>query len=488
MIQDLSLLGIGHVILASLLSIDILLHKHRPVSAVLWLAVVWAFPYLGALGYLGFGVDRVRRGAAEREASRELVAQRAALHPTFDELAMSSSRWTRPGTESQPARHILRATDPAVSRNNVIAGNRAQFLVNGDEFYPALLEAIEGAESSIHLQTFIFRRDRFGHELRDLLSERARSGVQVRLLYDRFGSTFTHFSSFFKPTREAGVRVHSISQANPLKGRFQINLRNHRKIAVMDGRIAFVGGINFQDENLSIYTNGSPISDYHVRIEGPVVSDVQSLFIEDWHFASKEAPEKLMEPAYFPALEPAGDALVQIVPGGPEHLGHGLADAFFAAIVSAEHSITIVTPYFVPDEPIVHAIRYAALRGVDVKLVVPKRSNHWYTDFAARSMFTPLLNSGVRIFERPLPFIHAKAMVVDGVYAMLGSANLDFRSLHLNFETNLEVVDEGFVNRVADQLSNEIDRSTELSREKHLARPLARRLAENFSRLFQPML
>lgn len=485
---DFTILGVGHLLLGAVLTLDVLLTKQRPVSAVLWLAVVWAFPYGGALAYLSVGVDRVRRGAAARDASKALVAQRAAWHPVFERLAVDYVDPDGEEAHRYPAQHIFRSSDPAVRPNRVFKGNRAELLVEGDEFYPALFDSIEHAESSVHLQTFIFGRDDTGRAVLERLAARVGAGVECRVLYDRFGSTHAYLSRFFESARSAGVKVCSITQANPLKGRFQINLRNHRKIAVIDGRIGYVGGINIQDKNVSPHTGGVPIRDYHVKLEGPAVSDLQFQFVEDWHFASREPPERFLEPRYFPDLQPAGDALVQIVPGGPELKGHGLADVFFGAIVAAERSITIVTPYFVPDEPIVQAVRYAALRGVTVRLVLPKRSNHWYTDFAARALFTPLLRAGARIYERRPPFMHAKALLVDDVYALLGSANLDYRSLHLNFETNVEVADHVFLDSINKQVEAEIAESDELTLDQHRSRSLPRRLAENFCYLFQPML
>ncbi len=487
--MEITVLGIGHVALGVLLSLDVLLTKHRPVSAVLWLAIVWAWPYLGAFFYLTIGMDRVRRGAAARQAAKALVAQRAALHPSFERLAMDYTLPADGYPGGHPARHIFRFTDPAVRPNRVLRGNRVQLLVDGDEFYPSLFAAIEAAESSVHLQTFIYGRDQIGRQLLELLAERAAAGVECRLLYDRFGSTLAHLTRFFEDARRAGVKVCSITQANPFKGRFQINLRNHRKIAIIDGKIGFAGGINISDNNRTGHTTaGATIRDYHTRVEGPATSDLQFQFVEDWHFASVEPPERLLDEVYFPQLPTAGDALVQIVPGGPELRGHGLADAFFGAIVAAETSISIVTPYFIPDEPIVQALRYAALRGVDVRLVLPRRSNHWYTGFAARALYTPLLRSGVRIYERRPPFMHAKALLVDGVYAMLGSANLDYRSMHLNFETNIEVADRQFVASVSRQVETEIAESDEVDADQHESRSLTRRLTENFCFLFQPML
>jgi cardiolipin synthase len=481
---SLTLVGLGHVVLASILSLDIIRHK-RPVSAVLWLGVVWAFPYGGALGYLSFGVDRVTRGAKARAASNAFIERYAMLHPTFERIAVDERHVDRPDS---PASHVFRATDPAVQPFRVLRGHRLKLLVDGDQFFPALFEAVGAARASVNLQTYIFRRDRTGRELLELLIERARAGVEVRLLYDRFGSTFAHFSGFFDAPRRAGVRVLSITQANLLKGRFQINLRNHRKVAIMDGRVGFVGGINIHDQNRTEYAEGAPIRDYHVQFEGPAVRDLQFLFIQDWFFASREPPDQVLSQSLFPSPGLVGEGLVQVVPGGPERQGAGILDAFFGAIVSAERSVSIVTPYFVPDEPILQALRYSALRGVAVRIVVPKVSNHRYTEFATRSLYGGLLEAGVRIFERRPPFIHGKALVVDDVYAMLGSANLDYRSLHLNFETNIEVADTDFVRAAVEQVAAEIAMSEEVLEADYLRRSLPRQLAERFCYLFQPML
>lgn len=482
------LFGLGHALLALGLSLDVLLHKDRPVSAVLWLGILWIVPYAGAAAYLAFGMDRVSRGARERQTARALLARSAHLGPGLERHVLEVPMGSGAAAPDRLGRHILRGTDPAVPAHRVLVGNRADLLVDGDGFYPALRSAIEAARHTVHLQTFIFAVDRTGREIRDLLARRAEEGLTVRLLYDRFGSTTAHVARFFDPARRAGVRVHSISQANPLKGRFQINLRNHRKVAVMDGRVAFVGGINISDRNVSAYTDGAPIRDYHVRVEGPAVADMQLGFLEDWHFASREDPDALLGPDTVPELEPAGEALIQVVPGGPEATGRGLAEAVFAALVAAEESIDITTPYFVPDQPIIRALRYAAHRGVRVRLVVPGKNNHWYTGFAARALYSRLLSAGVRVFERSPPFMHAKSLIVDGVYAMMGSANLDYRSLHLNFETNVEIVDPGFVSAVSRQVETEIAASREVTRQAHAARPLPRKLLENACRLFEPVL
>ncbi len=485
---DLPLLGLGHLVLGSLLTYDILMFKHRPVSAVLWLGLVWGFPYAGPILYLTFGMDRIRRGARSREAAATLVAQRAMAHPTAERLAAEHPERRHALYQQHPAERILRATDRVARSYWLVQGNQVRLLVDGDEFYPQLLAAIDDARESVHLQTFIFARDDFGWELLDHLTARARAGVTVRLLYDRFGSSPAFFTRMFAKARRAGVRAHSISQANPLKGRFQINLRNHRKVSVMDGRLAFMGGINLSGENLSRSTQGAPIRDYHFRLEGPAVADLQLQFLQDWYYATREPLDGIFASPVFPRLENRGAALVKALPGGPVVHGRGLDDAFFALLVAAESSLKITTPYFVPDEPIVEAIRSAALKGVEVDLVVPQKNNHWFAGAASRSLYAPLLSVGVRIHERHPPFMHAKALVVDDLVGFIGSANLDYRSLHLNFETNMQVADRDFVRTLSAQIDREIAASTRITREGHRARPVSRRLLENFCFLFQPLL
>lgn len=483
-LQDLTLAGLAHAVIGVTLSLHVLLNKHRPVSAVLWLASLWTFPFLGAFVYLCFGVDQVERGAAARTACRRILTE-LGLPPGSDPAATLVPAMPIPAGRGV---EILGATNHGRRSLARMGGNDVALLVDGDEFYPALHDAIAAARDSIHLQSFIIARDATGRELVEHLAARARDGVTVRLLYDRFGSTYAHYSTTFRPARKAGVKVASISHASPLRGRFQVNLRNHRKVAVIDGRVGFTGGINVGDLNLSARANGEPIRDYHLLVSGPAVSELQLQFVADWSFASGEAPSELVLARYFPAQERSGDALVNVVQGGPYSGGQALTDLLFAAIGAASTSLRVVTPYFVPNEPILQAIRAAALRGVDTRLVVPQHSNHWYVDYASRSLYTALLESGVRIFERRPPFSHAKALVVDESYAVLGSPNLDYRSLHLNFETAVEVAEPAFLARLNEQIASELAHSVEVSLDAHRARSMARRLAENFCYLFQPLL
>ncbi|MDX1576911.1 MAG: cardiolipin synthase [Gemmatimonadota bacterium] len=469
-----------HVVLAAGLSLHALLRKKRPASTVLWLAVLWAFPGLGAGAYLAFGIDQVRRGGRERRVVAELWKK------LLTREGHAAGEGGSPLPAGHPAEHVLRLTEPAVRPFRVRAGNRAELLVDGDEAYPRMLSAIAGARETIRLQTFILATDDTGRSFREALAERAGDGVDTRVLLDRFGSTKAYLTRFLRPVAQAGGHVATITQANPLKGRFQINLRNHRKLLTVDGHTAFLGGLNLDDRNVA-RGDRRPDRDYHVLVEGPVVRDLEYLFAADWYFATGHDPDRLIDPDT-PPPDPRGEAFAQPVPGGPDREGRNLAHAFFGAIVAARESLTIVTPYFIPDETQVDAIVFAALHGVEVRLVVPGRSNHWYTVPAGRALYGRLLRAGVRIFERGPPFMHAKALLVDDAYAFVGSANLDYRSLHLNFELNLEIAERGFVRRVREQVEAEVAESREVTLEQYVSRGFHRRLVENVCFLFQPVL
>jgi len=472
---------IATILVSAVVSIDVVLNKQRPVSAVLWLGVVWSFPLWGAVAYGIFGIDRIRRS---QPTWQDIVGTAGSDTKLSREVRKAIEGYSAAATPlaEVPAAHVFEATEPAVRQFRVTSGNRAEFLLDGSQFYPAIWEAIDAARTTVHVQSYIIRRDHVGRDLVQRLEVAARRGVQVRVLYDRFGSAGAHYSGLLRRLRSTGAEV----RASRTWG--HLNLRNHRKVSVIDGHTAFVGGMNFDGRNLPQDPAIVPDRDYHALLRGPAVNDLQLQFLGDWSSARRTGIATLDIADPFPAPDQSGHAWIQIVPGGPDREGTGLAKAYFGAIASAEESVTLVTPYFLPDDPILEAMRYTAWRGGEVRVVLPARSNHWYTTPAARSLYAPLLRAGVRIFERTQPFIHAKALLVDGVYAMLGSANLDYRSLHLNFELNVEVAEAEFVSALGAQLDREVAASREITLEEHEARALTTRLSENFFRLFQPIM
>lgn len=355
-----------------------------------------------------------------------------------------------------------------------------------------MLSAIGEARHHIHVQTFILGADEIGRQMLDALAERARSGVRVRVLYDRFGSVRAGLVGAFNRWRRVpNMTIVGYTQANPLKRQLQVNLRNHRKIMVVDGRVAFTGGLNIRRDHVN--TPGSPaIRDYQFAVRGPLIHELQYTFLRDWYFMAGEPAERLLAGEYFPAGvagESPGGVAGRVINGGPTmEENDTLCDSFFAAVTAARSQVLVVTPYFVPPESLLRALRAAALRGVEVKILLSSVCNHRSVAFAARSFYLPLLLAGVRIFERRPPFIHAKAMVVDDMISIFGSANLDERSLKLNYESNVAVTDAGFAARLKRIVLHDFSLAAEVRLDEWRRRPWSRQMIENFFALMSPVL
>lgn len=470
----------AHLVLVLLVSSHCLQRRRESTSALLWIVIAWSVPALGALAYLVFGIDRVQdKGFQKHMADRRLLAARKA-----------TVAFPRGSAElSDPfARDINRAMDSMFPDHPLMGGNQLEPLVDGDQAFPRMMDAIRGAKNNINLVTFIIADDQVGREILDLLAEKAKVGVTVRVLYDRFGSTFALWRGLFRRYRNIrNMRLIGWTQANPLKRQFQVNLRNHRKILVVDGKQAFIGGINLHDDHIT-RKGRPPIRDYHFAVRGPIVHDLQYTFMRDWFFMTDEDPAELLREENFPPLGPEGDQAVRVVNGGPASEMESIADVFFMAIVAARRQVLAVTPYFVPHRDIVGAMRAAALRGVDVKLVVPEQNNHLAAGFASKALYEDLLSAGVRIFERRPPFMHAKALVVDDVFAFIGTSNLDVRSFRLDYETNLAVCDTAFAERLKMLVLEDIGLSNEIELAAWSKRPVLERVLENLCSLLVPVL
>jgi cardiolipin synthase len=461
--------------------------RRSPSATVLWIAVAWSFPAFGALLYLAFGVDRVPdKGLLKHTVNQSLLHERALAGP----LAYGQMLQEQAVEVSDPGilQDFNRALDTVIPDHPLLGGNRVDVLVTGDEAFPQVFDAIENAKHHIHIMSFIINNDSHGRRLMKLLVRKAKDGVQVRLMYDRFGSTHGVLSGLFRRARKVpGFKVVGWTQANPLKRQFQINLRNHRKIMVVDGTVAFTGGMNLT--SLNIDRPGRPaVRDYHFKVTGPVVHELQYAFIRDWYFMTREPPRELLTPHFFPELEPVGEEQVRMLNSGPCSEMELIADAFFTAVTSAKKQVLVVTPYFAPNQDLVRALRTAGMRGLDVRLLVPKKNNHFYAGWAGRALYSELLEAGVRVFERRPPFLHGKAMVVDGELVLVGSANMDVRSLRLNYETNLAVCGAAFADRMKAVVLDELRAADEILLEDWVQRPWRHRLAENFCSLMTPVL
>jgi cardiolipin synthase len=368
-------------------------------------------------------------------------------------------------------------------------GNGTRILVDGAATYRAMIQAIETAKDHIHVEFYIFQPDETGTALRDRLARKARAGVQVRVLVDAAGSSALP-GDFWAPLREAGGKAAVFHPIGEMLARFRrrdrIDFRNHRKIVVVDGRIGFTGGINVGREYLGLDPAHGKWRDTHVRIEGPAALGLQWTFAQDWLFA---ADERLEAERYFP--DPgarAGDSIVQVIDSGPDRTWSPIGHFYTQTIALARERVWITNPYFIPGPALEEALVTAALRGVDVRLLLPRRGDRVLVALAGGSYYKTMLQAGARIFLYDRGFVHAKTMVVDSWVGTIGSANMDTRSFHLNFELNVFVYDTEFVNELAAQFRRDLGAASELSLSLEETRGLPLRLLRAGARLLAPVL
>lgn len=468
------------------------LQRRRNASAtILWIFVAWSFPLIGPLLYLSFGIDRIpAKGLKKKAKNQFMMLQRDKLHNDdsafvawhFDYCERTND------IENIYSRNLNMSIDALSPEHPLLHSNAITPLISGDEAYPLMLEAIRSAQNHIHMQSFIIHHDEMGRKFLDELKAKAEQGVKVRLLFDRFGSTHAYLGGLFRKYRKVpNLEICGWTQANPLKRQFQVNLRNHRKNLVIDGHTAFFGGVNIATENTTAKGRRA-IRDYHFRVEGPLVHELQLSFLRDWFFMTEEPVNTLLNVDHFPRMLSVGKGCARLIDSGPSEPPQIIAETFFNAIIMAQKQILVVTPYFVPNSDILLALRSAAHRGVDVRLVVPQKNNHHYAGMASKALYEELLEAGVRIYERHPPFMHAKAMVIDDAVAIVGTANLDVRSLELNYETTTLFEDEASIDKLKLMVHEDMDLSTEIILNEWIKRPSLQKLAENLCALMTPVL
>jgi cardiolipin synthase A/B len=459
-LSTLALLSAGHA----------LINKRDPRAALGWIVTCLGFPLLGPMFYWMLGVNRIHDRAKRWQSEAGPTVPR----PPRDQTP----------TTTLPAELCyldeLRSLSDRVVSTGLWPGNTVATLENGEEAYPVMLAAIEAATSSVHLCTYIFDGDDTGKRFVTALARAADRGVEVRVIVDSLGEKYS------RPTARALLKGSAVQFRTflPLRPGGYLNLRNHRKILVIDGTIGFTGGMNIGGRHM---VSGPPpvVKDLHFKVTGPVVADLQRTFLNDWRFATKRA---VAWSKYFPELRPTGTALVRAVSDGPDKNFRKLHWMILGAISCARQRVTIVTPYFIPDRPLIAALVTAALRGVEITLVLPEVNNLPFVQWASRAYLWELLQQGVRIFEQPGPFVHTKFMVVDRSWSLIGSANLDPRSLRLNFELDLEVYDREFAALLEKRCAAALSLSREITLAEVDARPLTAKIRDGAAKLFSPYL
>lgn len=458
-----------------------LLTKRDPRSALGWIAVSLTFPLLGPFFYYVFGLNRVHSRAAQLLAATEHRRRRHGerLHggPEVDEPP-----GTVPDANIPQRFRALARVGRMVTGRPLAGGNSMRPLFNGEDAYPAMLEAIDKAEHSVYLTTYIFGGRGVGQRFVDSLADAVERGVDVRVIIDGIGGLYS-WPRAWSRLRKRGVRVERFLPPHLLPLQLSVNLRNHRKVLVCDGHTGFTGGMNIGDHHLM--SNDSPrrVQDVHFMFTGPVVAQLQEAFLRDWGFLSGEY--ELSAPV---RDDPCGDSLCRMVLEGPGDKAERLHDLLCGIISSASRSVRIVSPYFLPSRELISALRAAALRGVDVRVILPARNNLPFVHWATRHMLPSLVDSGVRVFYQPPPFAHTKLLLVDGYYAQVGSANIDTRSLRLNFELTVEVFDTAEVRLLSRHFDAVRRQSTEIHGAALAQRSFTRRVRDALFWLFSPYL
>jgi len=492
-----------HFLAAALASVHALLNKRDPRSAMIWISIVWTLPAVGPLLYLAFGVNRLRRRAVQ------LGVHKTRSRPVPENLGEPE----HDGAEH--LKHIARVVS-RVATQPLNAGNKIEPLVNGDAAFPAMLAAIESAKKSITLCSYIFDNDATGKQFVTALERAVKRGVAVRVLVDSAGTRYS-FPPITWKLRHARIPFAKFLPASiftPWRVA-TINLRNHRKSLVVDGEIAFTGGMNIRHGNVlgrssrgdealtkkseignrkseidlsiltSAATNKNLVQDLHFRITGPVVTELQEAFANDWMFMTEETLDGNL---WFSEAAESGDIIARVITDGPDADFDNLRLTLLAALAEAQTSVKILTPYFLPDNALITALNLASLRGVRVDIILPARNNLPPVHWASRALWWQVLERGCRIWLTPPPFDHSKLMIVDGHWVLLGSANWDARSLRLNFELNVECYGRGFAQEMEKIIAKKISTAREVTLAEVDARSLPAKLRDAIARLFSPYL
>jgi cardiolipin synthase len=461
------------VFLALFATGHVLLRKRDVRAAIGWVGLIWLAPFVGVVLYSLLGINRIRRRAAAlgfREPGTALSV------PEQIEVDRDVSKLSTPTTQA------LHDFMDRVVKRPLVPGNAVRVLTDGDEAYPAMLAAIDEAKRSVSFSTYLFDAGPSGRTFIEALGRAHKRGVAVRVLIDAVGSRYS-FPPAHHFLRREGVKV---ARFLPALLSPWFNLRNHRKIMVVDGVVGFTGGINIREEHVAPDDKPGGTHDTHFELRGPVVAHLQEAFAQDWAFATKEL---LTGPAWFPQSIPhAGALLARGVADGPDGDFERFKWTLLGAVACARRSVRVMTPYFLPEHDLATALNVAAMRGVKVEIVIPEHGNLPVVQWAMWSQLRQVIGHGCQIYATPRPFDHSKLMVVDGIWALVGSANWDPRSLRINFEFVVEIYGPEIARELDRRIDARIERAREITQAWLDERPILLQLRDGVARLFSPYL
>ncbi len=455
-------------------SLHAIVRSRTPQGAVAWGVSLVTFPYIALPVYLLIGRNRFEGYVLARLSALEHINRQ--LRETGHDVVSDARALGLPDTSIAAMERLARVPGTG--------GNRAELLVNGEATFNSIFEGIDAARHYILLQFYIIRDDHIGQTLKSRLIERASAGVRVLVLYDEIGS-FALSSAWIEELQSAGVRISPFPSGKGPLNRWQLNFRNHRKVVVVDGTVAWVGGHNVGDEYLGRHPDIGPWRDTNLRIEGPATIPLQLSFVEDWHWATDELLTSLN---WQPVQRDGGTTGILIVPSGPADPLETSNLMFMLAINTAVSRLWISSPYFVPDEGIIAALQLAALRGVDVRIMIPDNPDHKMVALATYALFEEVHQAGVRFYRYTEGFLHQKVMLVDDVFAAVGTANFDNRSFRLNFEITALLMNPELVHEVENMLVGDFRCCRKMSGDEFRCMPVWFRMAASVSRLFSPVL
>ena len=463
----------------------IIYDTNSTVKTLAYLLLAIFIPVFGIFFYFAFGINYRKRELY----SKKIINDDNLWNQVKENISTYSAQTYFNIVESdRPNKQLAKYLSNEMSP--LTPGNTARVLINGEEKFPAVIQALEEAKDHIHIEYYIYENDKIGKTIEEILIRKAKQGVTVRFIYDDFGSRGIRKNIAIRLSN-AGIATYPFYKISFLRMVNHLNYRNHRKIIVIDGKKAFVGGINVSDKYINEPTSANKLfwRDTHLMLEGPGVFYLQYLFICDWNFCSGKALENIKH--YFPneyRNNPPGKKTIQIAASGPDSVNPTILYSLLYAVYRAEEEILITTPYFIPDQSLMDALMVAALAGVSVQLLVPEKSDSRLVQLAACSYYADLLAAGVKIFFYQDGFVHAKTLVVDRKIAVIGTANMDLRSFDLNFEVNALVYDDELATSLANVFNADIKDAILLDPEAWSNRSIRRKFLEKTARLVSPLL
>ncbi len=475
-----TLIKIAYVFTILVVIILVMLENRSPLKAISWILVLLLLPGIGIVFYIFFGQNLRKEKIIARKGLKNHDLLSSIAHAQSHKLAEGSlSDHQELGKNKKLVQLFLNNSSSIVT-----VGNSVKVLNNGKATFTAIIKAIQKAKKFIHLEFYIFDNDKIGNQILDILKEKAKQGIEVRFIVDDVGS-WELKQDFFDNLKTYGIEAYSFLQVRFPTFTSKVNYRNHRKIVVVDGVVGFVGGLNVANRYIEGHPSYGIWRDMHLEINGDAVNALQSAFLIDWFFVSQN---DIAEEYYFPPKQPEGDKIMQIVTSGPDTDWPGIMMGLYQAISMAQDYVYITTPYFMPSESVLLALKAAALGGVDVRIMIPEKSDAYFTALCTKSYIKEMLLSGVKFYFYQPGFLHSKMMVMDDQMCTIGTTNMDFRSFEQNFEVNAFIYNAETAIEVKGYFLDDLAKSEIINIKEWRKRPVWQKTKESFARLFSPLL